>query len=997
MATSNNYDASFGGHPFTLRFNWSLASQDIPGNFSTINWNLQVIKTGSFTPYNNTSSPTWATNITSGNWGPYNFNGGIGQTITIASGSYNIGHAADGTGSISASFNANAASTITTASGSGSDTLPTIARATQPTVSPVSGNFGTAYTIGVIPASSTFYHDIGYSLDGGTTYTSIVANLIGTTTTQAWTPAATLLPNASDVAAIIKVDTKASSGGTLIGTKTVTLPLHVDDTIVPTISSVAWVDAQVSAPDIPTLMGGTGRYVQGWSILKPTVTAAGASGSTVTGSTATQNGQVTPSGTAFGLPIALSGATPFSAIATDSRSRSSVPYTNTVPVTAYGFPNLPVPTIQRTSDAAGLVPSPTGTYLRITPTASVSDLTFAAAQKNTIEYQIRVKPTGGTFTTVTAWTSTGTSGVTWTTPKVIAGYASTTQWEVEVGLRDKFGNLGYNTASTVKTQLVIVPTEAVMMDWDGPDGFGFGQYHSGLGTIEVPIGANKGFYQGGLPVVDFGDFPTTTIPGVTTLATSAEVVAGTEATKIVTAATLEAKVAGNVPVLTGIVASIGTFGQFVVTLDSGQRVTGTVSAYTWTSDPSLGIGTRVQVVRNDTSTGPVYAIIAVKSKFMQQVALTLSTAGTGWILYSDIISNDNAGYYGDPWNGQGGASAASANAGKAYATITSTGIVSVGGLLYYASAPASGTIITTLPVGMRPTRAQRFLVHCGAGAALVTVDSSGNIRWLSGVTTGYLSLNNVRFRASGYQTFVSLVSNLAVNWAEYTTAYFTGDASGTGSHTPGYTLDADGVVIFEGAAAATAAVATSANIARAPALFSYLASAHYATWGPGGGTATTRYGASGGVATATAGNGNYLNVGQAYTTGQFVTLDSMIALDPASSTTPTIGASGINGWTYLGSGWRTPSFARTPDGLVIAGGMWASGTSPGTLTIMGAGWRPRYESILSAMANAAVSRVDINLPNSAGGSAGPYNGAVQQQSGSNVYLSLDGLSWPAYR
>lgn len=463
---------------------------------------------------------------------------GVGYKISLGSGSYTKAVTPDGTGSVSVGyyFTEGGSPTIGSGGGSGTLTLPTIPRATQPTVSPASGETGSTFTIGHTPATSSFYHDVAYSLDAGSTYTNIATNVIGTTTSTSWTPAHTLLPNDSSKTAIIRLITRSSSGGTIIGTKTANLPLTVPATVKPAVSNVTWADAQVSSPDIPTLMGGTGRYVQGWSKLIPTVTSAGAGGSTVVGAVVTLNGRTTPSGTAFALPVQLSGAVPFSAVATDTRGRDSDPYLNTVAVAAYNFPNLPTPLVARTSDAGGSVPDPTGTYLAITPAASVSSLMFGGAEKNLLEWQVRTKPVGGSWTTVQAWTSATVSGNTWTTKYVAAGpYLANTEYVVEVSIRDLFGKNGFDATNTVKVLTVLIPTESVFMDWDHGEGIGLGKYR----TPGVMLDVAGTIAQGGNAVVDVGDAATTTVAGISELATNAETITGTDAGRVVTPAGLK--------------------------------------------------------------------------------------------------------------------------------------------------------------------------------------------------------------------------------------------------------------------------------------------------------------------------------------------------------------------------------------------------------------------------------------------------------------------------
>lgn len=526
---STNYDGTFSVRPHLLRLNIT-ETQDVANNRTLVSWSLEVYRSASYTPYG--SNGTYSVVIDGTTYpGTFSYDFRSYSYLLLASGSKYVTHNSDGTKQIFVSGDAYLGSAAGSASaGNSTHTLTTIPRATQPTVSPTSGNTAATYTITHTPAVSTFYHDIAYSVDGGGSYTDIVTNLVGTDTSTDWTPAHALLPNTTGVTAIIRVITRQTSGGTIIGTKTVNLPLTVPSSVKPTISSVAWVDGQVSAPDMPTLMGGAGRFVQKWSKLKPTVTAAGAGGSTVVSSEVTQSGQTTASGVAFGLPVTLSGAVPYSAIAIDSRGVSSDPYANTVAVTAYNYPNLPTPTVTRTSDAAGLIPSPTGTYIAITPAASVSSLNFSG-EKNVLEWQVRTRPAGGSWTTKQAWTSATVSGTTWTTKAVFSTYLSSVAYEVEVSVRDVFGQNSYDTANTVKTLTIPVASETIFMDQNGQIGLGLGGYHTGSGKFLQVTG---GISQDGQEVVDFTDVTSTTVVGLVELATNAEALAATDTTRAVT-------------------------------------------------------------------------------------------------------------------------------------------------------------------------------------------------------------------------------------------------------------------------------------------------------------------------------------------------------------------------------------------------------------------------------------------------------------------------------
>ena len=508
-----------GAVKYRIRLTVTVVSQDIEANTSTLSWSLRIEKDRSDLGFYNYPGASWHVYIN----GSTRLNGSGTKpdaswpgtaTWLLGSGTYTVTHEDDGTMlgmPVDADFTRTAsgyAPSTLALSGTPTMDLPTIPRATIPTVDPVSGDTGSTYTIEHVPASSDFYHDVAYSLDDGDTFTDIVTDVVGTDTSTDWTPAHSLLPDDTSVTAIIRVITRASSGGAIIGTKTVNLPLTVPSSVKPTVSSVAWSDDQTSAPDLPTLMGGSGRFVQRWSLLEPAVTAAGTGGSTIVGSEVIQNGQTTASGSAFGLPIALSGAVPFSVVATDSRGRTNDPYTDTVTVKAYNYPNLPTPSVVRTSDSGGATPDPAGTYLKVAPAASVSSLNFGDGEKNLLEWRVRTRPAGGSWTTNQDWTAATVSGNVWTTPYILAGFSASSEFEVEVSIRDVFGKNGYSTSQTVKTLTVPVPSESVFED-RVKEGKGYGRYHSGSGAfLQVAGGAeideieSAAITQGGVPVVD---------------------------------------------------------------------------------------------------------------------------------------------------------------------------------------------------------------------------------------------------------------------------------------------------------------------------------------------------------------------------------------------------------------------------------------------------------------------------------------------------------------
>ena len=475
---SKVFEGSIGTRNHTLRLTLTESTQSIANNTTLINWKLEVYRSN-YKPwgYDGTYSVTVDGTTESGS---FNYDFRNYSYKLIATGSKTVSHNSDGTKTISASSSIYLGSAGGSGSNSGSFTLTTIPRATQPTVSPTSANTASTVTIGHDGASSSFRHDVDYSI-GGSGYVAIASNVSGNSTS--WVPPHSLLPSTTSGTATIRLYTRSSSGGTIIGTKYVNVALYVPSSIKPSVSSVSWDEAQTSSPDIEAMMGGvSGSYVQRWSKLRPTVSAFPGSGSSLTSRSVTQAGQSTSSGSAFSQPVSLSGSVSYSATASDARGRNSSVYSNTVSVAPYNFPNLPTPSVTRVD--GGGTPSSTGTNLRIIPLASVSSLVFGGSQKNLIEYQIRTKPTGGSYTTIQAWTAS--AGTTWVDTYITGGgYAANTGYIVEVSIRDVFGKNGYDTGNTVKSLEVPVPTESVFMDWDQGEGIGLGKYRTPGRMLDV--------------------------------------------------------------------------------------------------------------------------------------------------------------------------------------------------------------------------------------------------------------------------------------------------------------------------------------------------------------------------------------------------------------------------------------------------------------------------------------------------------------------------------
>lgn len=375
-------------------------------------------------------------------------------------------HNNDGTLTLSISGNVSTNNVVTFNQWSGGDyTFPTIPRATDPNWS---GNFeaGTAKTINLPRASSSFTHDVSYSF-GSIPMTSIAT---GAGVTTSWTPDVALLnqiPNAASGSGTLRVVTK--NGGTVIGTKDKSFTLSAAPTVVPSISAVLWDD------DNTTVKNNIGAFVKSASRIKGSVTAAGVYGSTITSKGLIVNGSPIPENTT--ISVETSGTIAASGTATDSRGRT-VTQSATFNVLDYAPPKAVTFTVNRT-DSTG-APKDDGQYLKLTLDASVQSLIVSSTQKNSMKIVVKTRPISSS-----TWTTRNTidTGLTYTSSVLISGggiYLASSSYVVRVEITDKV----YNTVETGgyaanKT----VATGTVTLDLNGSN-VGIGKFHEN-GKLDV--------------------------------------------------------------------------------------------------------------------------------------------------------------------------------------------------------------------------------------------------------------------------------------------------------------------------------------------------------------------------------------------------------------------------------------------------------------------------------------------------------------------------------
>lgn len=219
--------------------------------------------------------------------------------------------------------------------------IPTIPRATTPTLSSSSVAMGSAVTINLPRASSSFTHNVTYRFGNATGTINSNAG-----TSCSWTPPVSLaqqIKTSTSGVGTITVQTK--NGSTIIGTKTINITLTVPTSVVPTISG------HVVAEATANIASKFGAFVQSKSTLKVTTTAAGAQGSTITAYKTVIEGRSYTGSPCTSAAISGSGTIAVKTTVTDSRGRTTTKTTN-VTVVAYSPPQISVSNVARTSDEA---------------------------------------------------------------------------------------------------------------------------------------------------------------------------------------------------------------------------------------------------------------------------------------------------------------------------------------------------------------------------------------------------------------------------------------------------------------------------------------------------------------------------------------------------------------------------------------------------------------------------------------------------------------------
>ena len=290
----------------------------------------------------------------------YNFPSGT-TSKNIGSASKTITHNSS-TGAYTAnwSYSIPTNSSQGTKTGSGSTTLTTIARASEPSLSATSVNLNTAVTINTNRKNTAFTHTITYAIGNAS---GTIGTAKGVGESVSWTPPYSLadqFPNATS--GNVTITCQTYNGNTLVGTKTCTL-------------QVKTVDNTEFKPTIGLSASYTGKFNNNYLL-------NGISGITVSATTWFKHGATLSSYTISGAsksstkaalslsPInvnmtSASTTLTFSGTITDSRGYTNTSSNLTATVYRYNNPQITSYSVYRCASSTSSTPSSSGTYAAV--------------------------------------------------------------------------------------------------------------------------------------------------------------------------------------------------------------------------------------------------------------------------------------------------------------------------------------------------------------------------------------------------------------------------------------------------------------------------------------------------------------------------------------------------------------------------------------------------------------------------------------------------------
>lgn len=452
---------------YRLQIAWSVGSQSVANNTSSVTAKVQLVSTGSSYTINSSASKSGSLTI-NGTKYTFSFTAALSgnQTKTLYTKTVTVAHNADGTKTCA--FSATAGINVTlsgtyygniTASGNG--TFNTIARASSisSVTSSVSVNGTNACTVNITRASSSFTHTVVFSFGSYSKSTTGVGTSTSYAIPTSWLNA---IPSATSGTAKVTVTTY--SGSTKIGSAvSKNFTLTVPASVVPTIGSVAVADTTTNQTTY-------GNMVQSKSKPKFTITASGALGSTIKTYKTEFEGKSYSGATPTASTITKSGTATAKITVTDSRGRTAT--TNkTWTVVAYTAPKII--SFQGFRCLADGTENYEGTYIKAAINFSIATVN----NKNTASYTVDYK-----LQTATTWTTLTSGSVYALNDSIISAsgaFGVDNSFDIRLTVKDAFATV---------TSIFEIPTAFTLLDFNKSGrGLAFGKVSELTEGIEFAL------------------------------------------------------------------------------------------------------------------------------------------------------------------------------------------------------------------------------------------------------------------------------------------------------------------------------------------------------------------------------------------------------------------------------------------------------------------------------------------------------------------------------
>lgn len=431
------------GYDHTAYIYAKLNRQDVAANKSYVDLELRINYSVWLKCYNTDFY------ISGNGWIGYAYREWNAGTYTIASGQITVSHNDDGTGSFSATggYEYGGAGVGATTFNSSSVSLPTIPRASVPSINtwPTSSpNFtlGDTITIHMNRKSSSFKHTVVFKY--GSTSVTVgtakgVENNVTFDTSTVMNAILALIPNASSYSGTIEVTTY--NGNTQIGsTKSIPYKASVPSSYAPTVSGYTIAESAAALSGKGVAANEVVRFLSKKTISVTVTAKSGASVSKVVCSNGNKSVNMTLSSGKYTCTMEAPPSGTFTITATDSRGLQTV-------ITQTGtFKEYEYPTIQASNLARANATANTGT---LTANGTFWNGT-AGSTTNAVTIQYKLN-TASSYST-----STGTrSGNAWNINQAMTGLIYTNSYSCEIKATDSFGQ---TTTVTVN----LPPSSAVM-------------------------------------------------------------------------------------------------------------------------------------------------------------------------------------------------------------------------------------------------------------------------------------------------------------------------------------------------------------------------------------------------------------------------------------------------------------------------------------------------------------------------------------------------------